>query len=114
MVPHVNMCGPLPLLRMKTSIMANMLSVPVFIHLTLLKESSPALLVITTTVKLAAEHDMNSAITLTILSGMVRGVRERTSAVTEEDRGSVSNYLNQLKMILNLGCVPTVLITLRM
>ena len=114
MVLHVNMYGPLQLLMMKISIMADIVPVPVFIHLTLLKESSPVLLVITTTVKLVAEHCVNSTTTLMILSGMVRDVRERMSAVTEEDHGSVSNYLNQLKMILNLGCVPTLLITLRM
>ena len=52
------------------------------------------------TLKLAAEMRLNNATTLTTLSGMVRGVRGRMSAVTEEDRGSVSSCLNQLRMTL--------------
>ena len=51
-------------------------------------------------VKLAAGEKLKLATTLTILSGMVRGVRGRMSAVTEEDRGSVSSCLNQLRIIL--------------
>ena len=39
---------------------------------------------------------LNHVTTLMILSGIVRGVRERMSAVTEEDHGSVSSCLNQL------------------
>ena len=46
------------------------------------------------TVKQAAEMRQNNATTLMTPSGMVRGVRGRTSAVTEEDRGSVSSCLN--------------------
>ena len=37
------------------------------------------------TVKLAAGQYLNNVTTLMILSGMVRGVRGRTSAMTEED-----------------------------
>ena len=58
--------------------------------------------------KLAAEQNANGAITLMILSGMVKGVREGMSAVTEEDHGSVSSCLSQLKMILSSGCAKTV------
>ena len=44
--------------------------------------------------------------TLTTLSGMVRGVRERMSAV-KEDHGSVSSCLNQLRMTLRCMRVCT-------
>ena len=55
---------------------------------------------IATTVKPVVEKDLNNITTLMILSGMVRGMRERMSAVTEEDCGSVSSCLNQLRMTL--------------
>ena len=90
MVHHGNMCGALLQLTMKLSLY--ILAVHVFIQP--FGVSSPALLVMITTVKLAAEQDLRDATTLTTLSGMVRGVRGRISAVTEEDRGSVSSCLN--------------------
>ena len=103
MAHHDNMCGAL-LLPMMNYLILNASGLaqtaPASIPLTPSLESSPALLVRTTTVKLAAEWKFNVAITLTTLSGMVRGVRGRMSAVTEEDRGSVSSCLSQLKMTL--------------
>ena len=56
--------------------------------------------VLVCTVKQAAKMRLNNATTLTTLSGMVRGMRGRMSAVTEEDRGSVSSCLNQFRMTL--------------
>ena len=50
--------------------------------------------------KLALEQMLNNATTLKTLSEMVKGVRGRMSAVTEEDRGSVSSCLSQLEMTL--------------
>ena len=50
--------------------------------------------------KLAAGQELIDATTLTILSGMVRGVRGRISVVKEEDRGSVSSCLSQLRTTL--------------
>ena len=47
-----------------------------FIQLLLSLESSPALLVRTTTVKLATGQEFSNTTTLTILSGMVRGEGE--------------------------------------
>ena len=64
----------------------------------------PALLLMTTTVKLAAGQHLNNVTILMILSGMVRGVRGRMSALTEEDRNSASSCLNQLRMTLRWGC----------
>ena len=79
----------------------NILPVHVFTHHTLSKELSPVLLVMTTSVKLAAEHKFKGATTLMTLSGMVRGVKRRMSAVSEGDRGSVSSYLSQPKTTLS-------------
>ena len=56
--------------------------------------------VLVCTMKQAAVIWSSNVITLTTLSGMVRGVNRRMSAVTEEDRGSVSSCLNQLRMTL--------------
>ena len=80
--------------------MQSLPAVPVFIHLSPSLESSLALLVRTTIVKLALEQMLNNATTLKTLSGMVKGVRGRMSAVTEEDCGSVSSCLSQLEMTL--------------
>ena len=103
MVHHDNMCGPLLMLMMRHLILdfiMSTLAVHALIHPPPSMESFPALLVRTTTVKQAAEQMLNNVTTLMILSGMVRGVRGRMSAVTEEDRGSVSSCLNQLRMTL--------------
>ena len=103
MVHHDNMCGHLLTLKMRYVILdyiQSTLAVDGLIHPPPSMESSPALLVRTTTVKQAAGIMLNIVTTLTILSGMVRGVRGRMSAVTEEDRGSVSSCLNQLRMTL--------------
>ena len=79
---------------MATKIVLITAIVHAFIQLLLSLESSPALLVRTTTVKLVAGQEFSNTTTLTTLSGMVRGVRGKMSAVTEEDRGSVSSCLN--------------------
>ena len=103
MVHHGNTYGALLLLTMNSMILITSglaQTAPVSIPSLPLLESSPALLVGTTTVKQAAGKKLNHATTLMILSGMVKGVRERMSVVTEEDRGSVSSCLNQLRMTL--------------
>ena len=100
MAHHDNMCGPLLQLVMKQSAQITGSIPAVHVSTPLLEESSLALLALTTIVKLAAGHNLNNATTLMTLSGMVRGVRGRMSAVTEEDHGSVSSCLSQLKMTL--------------
>ena len=56
--------------------------------------------IMTTSMRLAAGYWLNDITTSMTLSGMVRGLRGRMSAVTEEDHGSVSSCLSQLKMTL--------------
>ena len=80
MVHHDNISGPYPLLAEKQN---QILAVHVFPLPSM--ELSPALLLMTTTVKLAAGQHLNNVTTSMIFSGMVRGVRGRMSAVTEED-----------------------------
>ena len=85
MVNHGNMCGPLLRLSMKLSPhgQESILAVHVFIQP--FRESSLTLLVMIIAVKLAVGQELRDTTTLTTLSGMVRGVRGRISAVTEED-----------------------------
>ena len=101
MALHDNMCGPLHPLILKQGLYT--LCVDVSILLVVSLELSPILLAMITTVILVAGQKLYDATILMILSGMVRGVKGRVNAVTEEDHGSVSSYPRNYRM---KGCYP--------